>query len=165
MTDHNAYARYLLALRKTPLDDKTEHTDRGALESLLQAVAESYNPGTKVQNEPKRVAAKGAPDFKVSRKGLILGYVENKPIGENLDKFESPRRSKITRASRRISSSRTICISSGSARTVSSARRCAMKRMSRIASSSFAKIASSRSTSFCKASFRPLRRALADRSS
>ncbi|MBL8907272.1 MAG: N-6 DNA methylase [Rhizobiales bacterium] len=87
MTDHEAYARYLLALRRTPLDDKTEHTDRGALENLLQAVAESCNPGTTVQNEPKRVAAKGAPDFKISRKGLILGYVENKAIGENLDKI------------------------------------------------------------------------------
>ena len=39
-----------------------------------------------VQHEPKHVAEKGAPDFKVSRRGMILGYVENKAIGENLDK-------------------------------------------------------------------------------
>jgi hypothetical protein len=39
-----------------------------------------------VHHEPKRVADKGAPDFKVRKGGLILGYVENKPIGENLDK-------------------------------------------------------------------------------
>jgi hypothetical protein len=33
------------------------------------------------------VADKGAPDFKVTKSGgLILGYVENKTIGENLDK-------------------------------------------------------------------------------
>jgi hypothetical protein len=31
------------------------------------------------------VAAKGAPDFKVTRGAHILGYVENKAIGENLD--------------------------------------------------------------------------------
>ena len=29
---------------------------------------------------------KGAPDFKVTNRGLILGYVENKAIGENLNK-------------------------------------------------------------------------------
>ena len=39
-----------------------------------------------VQHEPKRVADKGAPDFKITKSGLILGYVENKAIGENLDK-------------------------------------------------------------------------------
>ncbi|MGH7817622.1 MAG: type ISP restriction/modification enzyme, partial [Candidatus Binatia bacterium] len=39
-----------------------------------------------VQHEPKREADKGAPDFKISRNGMILGYVETKPIGENLDR-------------------------------------------------------------------------------
>jgi hypothetical protein len=32
------------------------------------------------------MVGKGAPDFKVTKSGLILGYVENKPIGENLDR-------------------------------------------------------------------------------
>lgn len=32
------------------------------------------------------MADKGAPDFKIIKGGLILGYVENKAIGENLDK-------------------------------------------------------------------------------
>src|SRR5437879_183874 len=40
MPDKNIFDRYLLALRKTPLDDKTEHTDRSALQSLLQAIAD-----------------------------------------------------------------------------------------------------------------------------
>ena len=80
------FEKYLLALRRTPVDDKTEHTDRSALEALLQAVADEVNPGVKVQHEPKRVANKGAPDFKVTRSGLILGYVENKAIDENLSK-------------------------------------------------------------------------------
>lgn len=39
-----------------------------------------------MQHEPKRSPEKGAPDFKISKKGLILGYVEAKTIGENLDK-------------------------------------------------------------------------------
>lgn len=67
------FEKYLLALRKTPVDDKTEHTDRSALEGLLQAVADEVNPGVRVQHEPKRVANKGAPDFKITRSGLILG--------------------------------------------------------------------------------------------
>jgi hypothetical protein len=80
------FEKYLLALRRTPVDDKTEHTDRGALEALLQAIADEVNPGVKVQHEPKRQADKGAPDFKVTKGGLILGYVENKGIDENLSK-------------------------------------------------------------------------------
>ena len=53
---------------------------------FLQAVADDGANGAAVRHEPKRVAAKGAPDFKVTRGALILGYVENKVIGENLDK-------------------------------------------------------------------------------
>jgi hypothetical protein len=76
----------LLDLRRTPVGEKTEHTDRAALESLLRAVANEGANGLAVQHEPKRVADKGAPDFKVTNRGLILGYVENKKIGDNLDK-------------------------------------------------------------------------------
>jgi Type ISP C-terminal specificity domain/N-6 DNA Methylase len=83
---NNTFDRYLLALRKTPVDEKTEHTDRAALQSLLQAVADGNASGVTIQHEPKRVADKGAPDFKITKGGLILGYVENKTIGENLDK-------------------------------------------------------------------------------
>lgn len=86
MADKNVFDRYLLALRKTAIDEKTEHTDRQALEALLQTFADDAGDGIKVQHEPKRVIAKGAPDFKVSKSGLILGYVENKGIGEPLDK-------------------------------------------------------------------------------
>jgi N-6 DNA Methylase len=86
MSEKTAFDRYLLELRKTPIDEKTEHTDRAALQSLLLAVAKAVESGVSVQHEPKRVADKGAPDFKVTKGGLILGYVENKAIGENLDK-------------------------------------------------------------------------------
>src|SRR5271169_2563453 len=86
MPSKHIFERYLLALRATPFDEKTEHTDRAALQSLLQAVADAGASGVGVHHEPKRVAGKGAPDFKVTKGGLILGYVENKPIGENLDR-------------------------------------------------------------------------------
>ena len=85
-SDRNVFDRYLLSLRKTPVDEKTEHTDRAALQSLLQTIADADAKGITVQHEPKRVADKGAPDFKVNKGGLILGYVENKAVGENLDK-------------------------------------------------------------------------------
>ena len=80
------FEKYLLALRKTPLDEHTEHTGRTALETMLQAIADETDTGIRVQHEPKREADKGAPDFKVTKGGLILGYVENKGIDENLNK-------------------------------------------------------------------------------
>src|SRR5215204_5411864 len=86
MPDRNVFDRYLLALRKSSIDDKTEHTDRSALQTLLQALADESASGAYVHHEPKRVIDKGAPDFKIIKGGLILGYVENKAIGENLDK-------------------------------------------------------------------------------
>ena len=85
-SDKNIFDRYLLALRKTAVDEKTEHTDRAALQALLQSVADSGASAVAIQHEPMRVAGKGAPDFKVTKRGLILGYVENKAIGENLSK-------------------------------------------------------------------------------
>jgi predicted helicase len=86
LSDDDVFGRYLLTLRKTAIADKTEHTDRAALEELLSAFAARAEGRPRVQHEPKRVADKGAPDFKVSRKGLILGYAENKAIGIDLDK-------------------------------------------------------------------------------
>ena len=76
---------YLKALCETPLSEHTEHTGRTALENLLKSAADSANGTIIVQQEPRRVADKGAPDFKVSQPGTILGYVETKPVGENLD--------------------------------------------------------------------------------
>lgn len=76
---------YLKSLLETPLSEHTEHTGRTALENLLSAVAHGAKGNIRVQQEPRRVADKGAPDFKVSKPGTILGYVETKPVGENLD--------------------------------------------------------------------------------
>jgi hypothetical protein len=99
MPEKNIFDRCLKALRKTPIDDKTEHTDRLALENLLQAIADDVAAGVTVHHETKRkkikgkangndsaTQKKGAPDFKVTSRGLILGYVENKAVGENLSK-------------------------------------------------------------------------------
>ncbi len=90
MTAH--FEAYLHKLAATPLEQHTEHTGRSALETLLNHFAErTAAAGTRVQHEPKRIAEKGAPDFKVERSGMILGYVEVKDIGANLDKvLKSP---------------------------------------------------------------------------
>src|SRR5581483_11285256 len=85
-SDAEVFAEYLRALREVPPAAKTEHTDRGALQNLLRAFAAQAEGKPKVQHEPKRIAEKGAPDFKVTKHAMILGYVENKAIGENLSK-------------------------------------------------------------------------------
>ena len=90
MTDAElAFQTYLSALRKTALDQKTEHTDRTALETLLNALAPAK---THVQHEPKHAGDKGSPDFKVTTSSnAILGYIEVKTINENLDRvLKSP---------------------------------------------------------------------------
>jgi len=61
----------------------TEHTYRPALKSLI----ESYNREITATNEPKREQC-GAPDFIINKKQIILGYIEAKDIGKNLDEIE-----------------------------------------------------------------------------
>jgi hypothetical protein len=99
MSQKGVFDRYLLALRNTPIEDQTEHTGRSALENLLQGIAKSVSKDLAVHQETKQkkvksrstgldsLAKRGAPDFKVTKSGgMILGYVENKAIGENLAK-------------------------------------------------------------------------------
>ena len=71
------FKAYLCDLREFQKGAKTEHTDRGALQTLLKAFASQAEGNPKVQHEPRRVAEKGAPDFKVTKDEMILGYVEN----------------------------------------------------------------------------------------
>ncbi len=81
------FEAYLKQIRETPIAEQTEHTSRAALEDLLRHFASAEAPhDTTVQHEPKRERDKGAPDFKIKRRGMILGYVEVKEIGANLDK-------------------------------------------------------------------------------
>ena len=82
----DVFEKYLLSLRQDR-DDKTEHSDRGALETLLNAAAHEADPGIRIIHEAKRVLGSGAPDFKVKKAAMILGYVEDKTVGENLDQI------------------------------------------------------------------------------
>lgn len=103
MPNTNLFEQYLAALRQTAIDQKTEHTDRGPLETLLRTLAHQTSHDINIQHEPKRAAEKGAPDFKVTAKGSILGYVENKLIGEALEKvLKSPQIAKYKTLSQNI---------------------------------------------------------------
>lgn len=74
----------------------TEHTYRPALKTLLEDLV----PGFKATNEPKRVEC-GAPDFVITRSpaNLIIGYLEAKDIGVNLDEVEKSEQLKRYRRS------------------------------------------------------------------
>lgn len=80
----DCFQTYFNQLKETPPEDITEFSHRGKLETLLNTLAPNH---IKVLMEPRREKGIGAPDFQISSKGLILGYVENKAVdGESLDK-------------------------------------------------------------------------------
>jgi hypothetical protein len=79
------FIQYLRAIRTNlAAGDATEHTHRPALKSLLEAL----RTGVQAINEPKHRTDCGAPDIRVRRKGLTLGYIECKDIGISLDDAE-----------------------------------------------------------------------------
>jgi len=57
----------------------TEHTYRGDLQQLLEAIA----PGITATNEPQRINC-GAPDYILTKKDIPVGYIEAKDVGEDL---------------------------------------------------------------------------------
>ena len=61
----------------------TEHTHRAALQVLI----ESLSQGIRATNEPKRIKC-GAPDYIVTQRQTVLGYIEAKDVGKSLDKEE-----------------------------------------------------------------------------
>jgi len=66
--------------KKLATGDASEHSHRPALKTMLEAMETGLN----VINEPKRIAC-GAPDLRVMRGGIPVGYIETKDIGKNLD--------------------------------------------------------------------------------
>ena len=60
--------------------DATEHTHRPTLKSLLEV----FTPGTTATNEPKRMTDVGAPDIRVLRGPVPVGYIETKDVGSPL---------------------------------------------------------------------------------
>ena len=81
-----AFTQYFKALTSLDVSEATELSWRRVLENLLRTLAKDANPHITIIHEPKRDrAGLGAPDFKVKLGEAILGYVETKSIGADLD--------------------------------------------------------------------------------
>lgn len=78
---------YFKVLQSKPIEEITEHSHRTPLENLLNAIAQHHKYKLQILHEPKRQQGFGAPDFKISNSGSIVGYVENKKSDENLSKL------------------------------------------------------------------------------
>ncbi len=63
--------------KQVKLGNATEHTFRGYLSQLIETIS----PETLVTNEPKRQKC-GAPDYILTQKGIPIGYIEAKDIGD-----------------------------------------------------------------------------------
>ena len=89
---HRSIEAYLHKLRRSEREEKTEHTDRSALEGPLQDFAAKGSSARScgkivVRHEPKRDKDFGAPDFLIFGTEGILGYVEVKSISTDLHKL------------------------------------------------------------------------------
>lgn len=77
---------YLEALQDISTQDK-EHTYRTPLENLLNAL-KGESKAIHIKHEPNNdKEGRGAPDFLITKDSLILGYIENKRINEDLNKI------------------------------------------------------------------------------
>ena len=83
MTD-DLFNQYFKALQAHPIGDITEHSHRSELQRLLEGLA---GGSVKVLHEPRREGKFGSPDFKITDATRIVGYVENKKVGETLDQI------------------------------------------------------------------------------
>ena len=63
--------------KRYKLGNATEHSFRGDLQQLI----ESINPEIRATNEPKRQSC-GAPDYIITKKGIPIGFIEAKDIGD-----------------------------------------------------------------------------------
>jgi hypothetical protein len=78
----DAFREYFTEVRKRYLqNDYTEGTFRTPIENFLKKLDPEYD----FNQEPDRATKLGAPDFKVFRNGVKVGYVETKELGKNLD--------------------------------------------------------------------------------
>jgi len=79
------FLQYIGALTKSDRTQITGHTHRKDLQILLESIAREMNLKIRIIHEPKRLDEYGAPDFKITQFELIIGYVENKKLGDKLD--------------------------------------------------------------------------------
>ena len=86
-----AYLKEIAAIQSG--GEFTEHSFRGALQKLLQALL----PGVDITNEPGRIMEGGAPDYVLKRDLIPLGYIEAKDIDKSLDNLSGREREQFQR--------------------------------------------------------------------
>ncbi len=79
-----AIQKYIKSLQKIDFSQVTEHSLRFELRNLLEDI---LNRKVDILHEGKREGKFGSPDFKISDKNGIIGYVETKKIDDNLEKI------------------------------------------------------------------------------
>lgn len=83
----DAFKTYFEHIKKVDPQEATEHTLRPPLYYLLQTIVDAKSAKVDVIHEAKKAqSGYGAPDFKFKVGGSILGYLENKKSGEDLDR-------------------------------------------------------------------------------
>lgn len=81
----DAFEQYLTELRNTNLFEKSEYTDRPALLNLLQKLNNQFKTGIRVIHEGKD-GSSNKPDFHIAKSDIVIGLIENKKMGDKLDK-------------------------------------------------------------------------------
>ena len=79
-----ALQKYIQSLQKIDFSEVTEHSLRFELKTLLTDI---FDRKIDILHEGKREGKFGAPDFKISDKNGIIGYVETKKVDDNLEKI------------------------------------------------------------------------------
>jgi type I restriction-modification system DNA methylase subunit len=80
--DAKSFQTYFKEIRDRYLSgDYTEITLRTPLENFIKSLDKDFD----LIQEPRRTEGVGAPDFKVYRKKVKIGYIETKDLGKNLD--------------------------------------------------------------------------------
>ena len=79
---------YLNSIKDMSVKDK-EHRHRSALQKLLNDITEATkNNAIEIVHEPNNDKdGRGAPDFRFEINSLIVGYIENKRVNENLEEI------------------------------------------------------------------------------
>ena len=86
MTDIAPFKKYFSALTEFDKAEETEHSLRTQLQDLMFALAEKAESPVTVIHEPRPdKGGLGAPDFKLKLREGIVGYLETKKPGEDLD--------------------------------------------------------------------------------
>ena len=80
----NALRDYLQGIEGISPEVK-EHTKRPELAGFLNAAKDALGLNLAITHEPKGERGFGVPDFMVTCDNLVLGYVENKRVGADLD--------------------------------------------------------------------------------